>query len=482
MSRVQQSIDASRRQQIYKAVVSNTTDIGEIAAMSNISYAAAVDYLEDLIALANRRSTSKQWYAFAGARIDHAEKRIVLAIQPDELVARTDSTLSLVFLLMGCFFGLIGLVHIISDLLKNGVSNIILAASFFGGFSAIFIFVGYKLRNREKRIKRYVSLINNEKRTDVRDIANATRKSAEFVRKDLQKFIKYMDSGILNARYDAETDRVVVIARTDKSLSNLAASLTPVASPQDPLGFNENKINYNETEVPLISVNFPTKQITGTGKFVRIGVVSVLIVLLTIFTFTTFSQSIGGEIKFRAAERYDTQATVISKEKKGASGYATFYMLDIERELDWYVGSDIYDEIFEGDEGVLHYRIDSKNSIRFFDKFIRDDGKKMVKDRIDKYFYSSWLFVVIYLILFSNLNRVTLLFSKKRTKTAVMVKKDTYIEKDKTLFRMFFELDDRSVWAFTISQQLYYKAETNQNVTLIYKELKKKKIYLLDFE
>jgi len=114
MSNIQNSIDDSRRQQIYKAVVNNTTDIGEIAAMSNISYAAAVEYLEDLIVLANRRSTAKQWYAFAGARIDYTEKRIVLAIPPDELVARTDGMLSLVFLLMGCFFGLIGLVYIIS--------------------------------------------------------------------------------------------------------------------------------------------------------------------------------------------------------------------------------------------------------------------------------------------------------------------------------------------------------------------------------
>ena len=316
----------------------------------------------------------------------------------------------------------------------------------------------------------------------MRDIANATRKSAEFVRKDLRKFIKYEDSGILNARYDSEADRIIVVARTDKSASGSATLPAPEALPQEPLGFNENKINDNENELSLIPVNFPTKQITGTGRFVRIGIISALIVLLTVFAFATFSQSIGGEIKFRAAERYDTQATVILKEKKGASGYATFYMQDIEAELEWYVGSDIYDGIFEGDEGVLHYRIDSKNSIRFFDQFIRDDGKKMVKDRVEKYFYALPFFVVIYLILFSNLNRVTLLFSKKRTKTAVVVRKDTYIEKDKTLLRMFFELDDQSVWTFTVSQQLYYKAEKNQNVTLIYKELKKKNIYLLDFE
>jgi len=231
MDRIQRAIDTSRKQTIYKAVVSNTSDIGEIAFMLNISCEATVEYLKNLITLANRRSATKQWYAFAGAHIDYAKKRIVLAIPPNELVAQTDGTLGFMFFLMGCFFGLSGLMYLIFIFSENNVSNIILAASLFGSLSAIFIFIGHKLRNREKRIKRYVRLINDEKINRVKDLANATQKSANFVRKDLQKFIKYIDSGILNAHYDSETDRIIVITRKDKSISDSATS------PQEPLVF-----------------------------------------------------------------------------------------------------------------------------------------------------------------------------------------------------------------------------------------------------
>ena len=148
-----------------------------------------------------------------------------------------------------------------------------------------------------------------------------------------------------------------------------------------------------------------------------------------------------------------------------------------------------------GDKGVLFYRVYNGTTYRF-EKFVRDDGIEMNRNIGFVYFLKKYFFIItisvfsfLFLLLKIHTERARKIYLLPSLSTeATITRKDTYIKtvsggedrKKETFYRLSFLLDDCSVWTFTVSLQFYNKVVEKDTVTLIYKETKKKRIYLVD--
>ena len=89
-------------------------------------------------------------------------------------------------------------------------------------FSIFLITKGYKIKQRLKRFKRYVSLISTQHMSSLENIAVSTAQSADFVKKDMQKMID--KKFFVNAVIDEAAKEIVIGGKTASAPASVSVS------------------------------------------------------------------------------------------------------------------------------------------------------------------------------------------------------------------------------------------------------------------
>ena len=199
-------MEQERQKKMYALVVSGTSDIQEISTLFKMECAKTVKTLENIIGLATPHNN---WYAFAGAYVDREKNQIVLANPINEVVVCTEGTSMGTLLFAKIFMYIFGiaLIAIFVGLIPNILLKVLLslaAVAFAAGMLAL-LQMG---TNQFKRIKRYPELIPSGSITPLTDIAKALKKPGDFVKKDLQRWVK--SGWLVNLHIDLETDSVML--------------------------------------------------------------------------------------------------------------------------------------------------------------------------------------------------------------------------------------------------------------------------------